>query len=212
MTTLNKNLTCTTDKTFRGYPIQTEKGSLVEHYLQKCYLTLQQALKAYPRTFALRVDLRIPAETTYVPHNVISEFSEQLNRIIARDRLRAKRSSKNARDSELRYVWVRERSTANQDHYHLVLFLNWDAYSSLGNRKATEGNMAARITKAWANALGLFFEDARDGVHFPKNSCYKVCADDRESQADLFYRMSYLCKPSTKQYNSGKRNFGCSRR
>lgn len=212
MATLNKNLTCTTDHTFRGYPIQTKKGPLIEHYLQQCYLTLQRALKAYPRTFALRVDLRIPAETTHVPRNVISEFIEQLNRIIQRDRIRAKRASKHARDSELRYVWVRERSTADQDHYHLVLLLNWDAYNSLGNRKADEGNMAARITKAWANALGLWLEDARDGVHFPKNGSYKVCQDDRKSQDDLFYRLSYLCKPSTKQYNTGKRNFGCSRR
>lgn len=200
---INKNLTCTRDSHYRGFPVQSEKGWLIQDYLQRSHETLQLALKAHPRTLAIRVDLTIPEECTVVPSNAISRFFDQLKRIIQRHAT--------TKNTGVRYVWVRERKKSKQDHYHVMLFLNRDVYRGLGNKAALSGNMAGRIKQAWGKALRLFTEDAACGVTFPANGVYTIRADDPESQAKAFHRLSYLCKSSTKHYGEGKRNFNCSR-
>jgi len=109
---------------------------------------------------------------------------------------------------------VKERNIALKDHYHVLLLLNRDTYHCLGDFAAEEGNMAARIKKAWASALGCDQTDIGGLVHFPKNPVYCVDANsgsfEQEYQA-LFHRVSYFAKAETKNYGDRSRAFGCSR-
>ena len=54
-----KKLKTTTNDTFNGLPILKLKGGLVLSYLDKLYDTIDKAVTQYPRTTAIRVDLRL---------------------------------------------------------------------------------------------------------------------------------------------------------
>ena len=71
--------------------------------------------------------------------------------------------------------------------------------------------MFNRLAQAWASALGLSVEDVRGLVEIPANPAYCIRRNDPQSQADFFYRASYLCKVATKVYGNGLHGFGASR-
>jgi len=92
--------------------------------------------------------------------------------------------------------------------------VNKDVYGILGDFGSEEGNMAARIKKAWSSALGSPSLVIDALVHFSKNGTYyldKIAVNKKEQEATLFYRLSYFAKNATKVYGTGKRSFGCSR-
>jgi hypothetical protein len=128
---------------------------------------------------------------------------------------------------KLRHIWAREQDSAIHSHYHVALLLNRDAYFSLGdlrNRASESGrgnqpesdvsrNMAGRIRKAWASALGLRPEQAAGLVHFSDNPVHRIDANSPDfgrQFASAFYRVSYLTKADTKHYGDGHNSFGCS--
>jgi hypothetical protein len=56
--------------------------------------------------------------------NVITKFFKSLNAKIVNDKTHKEREGKRVHPCTLRYVWARERATANTDHYHVAIFLN----------------------------------------------------------------------------------------
>ena len=189
---------------------------LIESYLEGCAATLSQALTAHPRTLAIRVDLRFPiSEIKYKTDDAaISRFTDSLKAQIKADQLRKVKDLKRVHPCGLRFIWTREKDTSLHHHYHVLLLLNADSYNCLGDFTKTEGNMAARIKKAWAGAIGTPLAELGGGVFFPDNGIYllnKNAPGFAQGFQDLFYRVSYFTKVATKQYGQNIRHFGRSR-
>lgn len=196
--------------TFQGMRVQTGHGELDEKYLIKIDETIKLALNAYPRTSAMRVDLRYPEGYTVVENNHISKFIASFKAIIRADLNKKKRGK-----STPRFIWVKEQDSSNHPHYHIVVFLNGNIYSNLGYFTAKEGNTAARIRQAWASALGVHIIDIDGAVHYPDHATYTLNKTDPNYKAQydkLFYRLSYFAKKATKHYGNGGKNFGSSRK
>ncbi len=209
-------LRLTNSDEYKGYPILTNRGPLVEGYLEQTLTVIHNAVAEHPRTLAIRVDLRLPMYHQVVNSDLMSKFTESLKAQIRADLLRKEAQGKRVYRCSLRYIWVRERSSSANPHFHVLLLLNMDAYFTLGDFTVEHGrNMATRIKKAWASALGIKVEQVAGLVEFPKNPVYRLnyYADNFDQvKADLFRRVSYFAKLETKEYGTGSRSFGCSQR
>jgi hypothetical protein len=210
---------------FGTLPIQTRCGLLDDNYLEKIRRTIEHAINEHPRTFAVRVDLRLPNLEYFIaldidtpnPYsfnntNVISRFIDSLKAHIKADLNRKARQEKRVHRCSPRIIWCKERDTSINEHFHLLVLLNKDTYHRLGCYGVT-GSLASMLVDAWASALGCDYEDAQRLVHFPENSGYYVHRhhDEFEQEfCDVFYRTSYLAKINTKEYGNKERSFGCS--
>lgn len=211
----NTNLNLYFEDSYQCFPVQTMHGPLIVEYLNLLYLTMQRALNEHPRVFAFRVDLRFPENldsTPYLGSNIVIErFIESFKAKIRHNRNLAKQKYGRAHDTTVRYVWAREVGCCGRPHFHLVIFLNNDAFCSLGVFEPGRDNMFNRLQEAWASALGLFVRSVTGLVEIPSNPCYYLRRDDLASVPQFFYRASYLCKAATKSYGNGCHGFGASR-
>ncbi len=179
---------------------------------------MDNAITEHKRTFAVRVDLRLPDYSNTVDLNsndVCTRFIASLTAQIKADAIRKKREGKNPHPSSVRFIWAREKNTAHKQHYHWVLLFNKDRYHCTGKIDIGNDNLFTRITAAWASALSLPFNEALRLVHLPKNAHYYLDANNTNFTADyssLYRRASYLAKLNTKQYGLGQRCFGYSQR
>ncbi|MGR6861603.1 inovirus Gp2 family protein [Aliivibrio salmonicida] len=213
-TQTNRNLTITKKDTFNGLNIYKHENGLVINYLDKIYNTIDKAITEYPRTMAVRVDLRMSKSLLFDKSSVIKNFIASLDAQIQADLNRKKRKGIRVRACNIRYIWVKERSTSLSNHYHLVLFFNKDVYYCLGDFK-NEDNLSHKIKKAWCNALDLDIDEGSRLVNFSDNGVYWLDNNSRNFKDEfdsLFYRASYLAKLETKKYGDGTRSFGCSQR
>jgi hypothetical protein len=212
----NSNLTQYTGTHYAGLPILIGQGPFIEQYLQQTLTTLQRALADYPRLLAVRFDLRYPhnlALPDYANSSVVmSRFVESLKAKITHNRSRAAEINQRVHDTVVRYVWVKEFGVEGRPHYHFLLLLNKDAFHALGQFNSDSENLYTRIVSAWASALRLKPSEAIGLVHIPKNSSYRINSrEDSDVLAELFNRVSYMCKVDTKRYGEWERAFGCSR-
>lgn len=211
----NTNLSLHYENTYQGFPVQIEKGPFISEYLNRLYQTVGRALTQYPRVFAFRFDLRLPAETQLpdfvCTNQVIERFMESFKAKIAHNRSQARQLNKYAHDSKVRYVWAREQGQHGKPHYHLAILLNRDAFTALGKFETGRDNMFNRLEQAWASALGLSVEAVRGLVELPRNPCYHLNLGELGGQAEFFHRASYLCKAATKVFGDGSHGFGASR-
>ncbi len=216
------------DDTYHGLLIQ---GSIEDHnprYLDRFISTMESSLSEHPRTYAIRVDLRLPNVDGFLDclsrdeivsynrnrTNLMKRFTESLNAKMKAQERRKRRDGKRVYPCTMRHIWAKERDTSINEHYHLVLFFNKDRFYQAGNYKH-EGSLASLIIEAWATALGCEVKDSFRLVYFPPNHGYYLNENsERFSQQyhDLFYRISYLAKKRTKRYGEGYRCFGCSTR
>ncbi|PZW40196.1 inovirus Gp2 family protein [Pseudomonas sp. URMO17WK12:I2] len=214
----NNNLSIHYDSTFDGLDIQGDKGPFIREYLSDLKHTIELAMAEYPRVLAFRVDLRLPQGIDLPEHaytnQVISRFFESFTKKIQYHQERVADRGY-SRGCKVRYIWSREVGHGGQQHYHLLILLNRDAYYTIGRLGSDRVNMISRIEGSWAGALGLSIDQVRGLVHIPKNAEYRVDREIRRDEADelpeLFYRGSYLCKVATKSYGDRQRGFGISR-
>ena len=216
------------ENSYQGLPIQGSLDSNNPLYLDKLLATINLSLLEHPRTYAIRVDLRLPdfdghhdclSRDEIVSFNrnrinLMKRFIESLNAKVKAQTRRMCREGKRARPCTVRYTWVRERDTALNDHYHVVLFFNKDRYYRSGDY-SSDGSLASMIIAAWSSALGCSVASSFRLVHFPKNHGYYLnekSSEFSQQYSDLFYRISYLAKKRTKRYGEGSRCFGCSSR
>lgn len=201
-------------KTYNNLKIQFPLDECNKLYLKNLNDLIESSLFSSNRIAAFRFDLRFPLGHIDQSDRVITKFFESLKAQLKAKDVKTKKEMKRVYPHNLRYSWVRERDTSGNDHFHCVIIVNKDAYSVLGGFNQEEGNMAARIKRAWCSALGSPGVIIDGLVHFPDNGTYYVdnnAKDKSIRQADLFYRLSYFAKNATKVYGSGKRSFGCSR-
>lgn len=195
-----------------------KKQPLIRPYLDAIQKVMDNAITEHKRTFAVRIDLRLPDYSNTVDLNsndVCTRFIASLTAQIKADAIRKKREGKNPHPSSVRFIWAREKNTAHKQHYHWVLLFNKDRYHCTGKIDIGNDNLFTRITAAWASALSLPFNEALRLVHLPKNAHYYLDANNTNFTADyssLYRRASYLAKLNTKQYGLGQRCFGYSQR
>lgn len=211
----NQNLLIQYGSDYYGMPIQSDKGPFVQQYLERLRGVIENALQQYARVLAFRVDLRFPVGISlpeyHYTNQVVERFLESFKAKIRHNRQIARQENKYAHDSNVRFVWAREIGGNGRPHYHMAILLNFDAFNALGKFEAGRDNMFNRLEQAWASALGLSVEMVRGLVEIPANSAYCLRRHDPQSQADFFYRASYLCKVATKVYGNGQHGFGASR-
>ncbi|KLP46333.1 inovirus Gp2 family protein [Enterobacter ludwigii] len=194
-------------------------GQISIHYLERIEETIAKSLNQYPRTFAVRFDLRFPLETELfnkckTDSEVITRFFKSLAAMMKISDYRKVREGKRVHVTALRYVWVREFGQSGRKHYHVLLLLNKDAYKGLGgfNHKRSLADM---ICRAWLSATGISESERRGLVHFASYGGYWLNNKLDQDINDAIYtsvviRVSYLAKDATKCNDDGERNFGCS--
>tara|TARA_R110001599_G_C12115419_1_gene648394 strand:+ start:284 stop:958 length:675 start_codon:yes stop_codon:yes gene_type:complete len=216
----NTNLSLHTASHYQEHTVQLQHGPLIADYLESISQVFHNAISEHSRTLAIRIDLRLP-NTIKCPdypfaygNSIISKFTASLKAQLKAHQLKKQSMGKRAIPCTLRYVWVNERDSVLNDHYHMVLFFNKDAYDRLGDIRAIEGNMAARIKKAWASALDLELRAVTGLVHFTRNGVFHLDSNSEyfnQNYNNCFEACSYLAKAKTKHYGSRMKSFGCSR-
>ncbi len=197
--------------TYDGYPLMRDKGPFVRKHLDKIIDVMNASLHVHPRTFAFRVDLRLPRGLEDFNENrLIERFISSFKAKVLHARAMAKRTNPKAHDTNVRYVYARELGQKGRPHYHLVIFVNHDAFNCLGRYELGRSNLYSRMEEAWASALDIATDEAKGLVHIPKYALYRVSEKDPDSQDELFYRASYLAKSATKVRGS-RHCFGGSR-
>jgi len=217
----NKNLTLTKSNRFRGLRVQTKCGPLCIEYLDKIYDTVEKALDEHPRTIAIRVDLRFPKfDKVEYEGRVITDFIRSLESQVKSEQYRKERERDRVHKCTIRYVWVKERNTALNEHYHLVLLFNKDRYNWLGKSKEKGDTLLSKIIDAWARTIDVTYDQANGLVYISKDKDDKPVLHRLNTNSDnfseqlnnLFEHVSYLAKENTKIYGSRNKNFGASRR
>ena len=208
--------------------INLNHGELTQSYLSRMIDVINKGVNEHPRTFAIRIDLRLPGLGYHAPleehdiptsfaktdASVISRFFSSLEAKIIADINARKRAGTRVHPCTLRYAWVKEQNNEHKDHYHIFILLNKDTYAFLGQYTGIN-NLAYMIMSAWSSALGLHVDLARELVHFPENPCYYLDVNKPDFNLNLdrfIYRISYMAKAKSKNINQQYRSFGCSTR
>jgi len=217
---VNRNLVINKGGFYKNIPVWNN-GDLIQNYLISIEQVLTQSLNEPPRTLAIRFDLRFPISFGIIDQiaslqtSHISSFFKNLDLEIQRDIKGKIKRNGNAHHSSLRYIWVKEQDSSCMPHYHVAIFLNKDTYYGLGSYQGNGDNMASRIIRAWAKAIGIETYDAGKCVEFPDNHTYRLNRNSENFAEDfkqLFFRVSYFAKVDTKAFGSKDNYFGCSRR
>lgn len=143
----------------------------------------------------------------------MSRFLASLKAQIEADLNRKARRGGRVHSCRLRFVWAREQDSSPNPHFHIVIFINRDTYHCLGDFRADDGNMAARIKKAIASALSIPVEYAAGLAHFPDGGVHVLDANASDfpfRRAAAFECASYLAKAYSKHYGNHARHFGYS--
>ncbi|HEJ7040596.1 TPA: inovirus Gp2 family protein [Serratia liquefaciens] len=184
-------------------------------YQQTFYDVIQDAVSNFPRTLALRVDLRFPQGYRYgLSNKEVTRFIESLKAKIKVDCQKKNRRWRRNWVNRLRYAWVREVGERNRrKHYYVLLLLNKDFYYGAGKFDLNH-ILAALIQQAWCSALNVDREQYSALVNLTKNGMYYLngnSSDYMQQVTDLLNRMDYLAKDHTKCYDDGYRSIGTSR-
>lgn len=213
-----KHHTIHDSNTFEELAVNNEKGPLLKSLLKAAKRAINLSLDDYPQTFAFRIDLRTPIGFVDIDTKVISRFFDSLKAQIKADEQRRIKAGVRVHRTKVRFIWVKEygySSNGIRPHYHLAILLNKQSYRTLGNFDNLEGNMAARVRKAWASALNKELGEASHLVEFPKNGTYLIGKHSHEDIYQLnqfFSRVSYFAKLPQKKFGGEGNLFGASRK
>ncbi|EEW1582783.1 inovirus Gp2 family protein [Escherichia coli] len=193
-----------------------QHNSLNAYYQQAFYDVIRNAVDEFPRTLALRVDLRFPRHYQYGDSNKeVTRFIESLKAKLLVDCQRKNLRWKRNRSNRLRYAWVREVGELNRrKHYHVLLLLNKDFYHGAGNYNSDD-SLYALIQQAWCSALCLDTEQYTGLANMTENGCFylnRKLPNYMQQVKELLKRMEYMAKDHTKSYDDGYRSIGMSRR
>ncbi|SQD79597.1 YagK/YfjJ domain-containing protein [Moritella yayanosii] len=127
------------------------------------------------------------------------KFTED-NAIITQFLVRLKKKIKKQYNCKIGYLWVREQSSAEAQHYHMVIMVNGHKC----NNAYAIGKMCDEI---WEGPTDTNFS------YRVKNRLYRIeryKGNDHELRAARM-RMSYMAKNETKEFNRNTNSFGVSR-
>lgn len=215
-----KHLTIAQISNYNGLPVN-RNYPLVIDYLDKTKNVLDKAINQFPRTLTVLFELRFPAYWRNCDvfadraENIISQFFKLLGREI--DKLINARKKKDVyvHPNAIRYIWAREQSESDYPHFHVAIFLNNQCFWRIGSHDANGKGIGTCICVAWSKAIGLDYNAPNSLVNFPDNGSKIVNSRSfnySEDYKDLFYRLSYYSKQTTKIFNCKYRCFGYSQR
>lgn len=203
----------------------TNDNDFNTEHLNRMTQTVYRALAQYPRTLAIRVDLRLPGgDNEYhtdidspccfvkADEGMISRFFRSLDAKINADLNKKRKQGRRVHSHTLRYCWVREYGQFGKPHYHVVILLNRNNYAHLGSYDALQGNLASKIQQAWASAINVDLPTHTGLVHFPPPAVYPLDRHSESTTSQLINRLKYLAKSRSKHYQRERRSFGCSQR
>jgi len=213
----NPNLTYTRKRKYKDLPIYPHKGPLITQYLDVIRGTLNKALHEFPEVVVYRFDLRFPYwinmdDVGELPSDLITRFWasvwSQLQSCVGR----LHRDGYEATLSRLRNIWCKELpATDRTQHYHAALILDADLFDCVC--QSMHSNVFENIVQeAWTRIIGVEVYEAPRAVWIPDNNIYRVYRGDLKSYVDVFRRLSYLAKSSTKLFHDGSQWFGATRR
>ncbi len=213
---------------WRGLPLG-KQAPYGERYLEVNLNVIRNAIERHRRSFVVLFVLRVPYGYAISANGLISRFMKSLKAQVKAD-LNARSAESGRRlQSDVTYLWAREKSGAENCHFHVAILLNRDVYNSIGNYelqwclegydffapgRPRAGSLHHRLTRAWATALGIFEEQGVGLVDYPRNAEHHLDAHDIDfpfAFADLFGRLSYMAKIRTKDYRAGADCYGSSR-
>ena len=213
--TTSRLQTTTTSKYFKWDTQAYKEQPLFIHQLAIMEQVISKTVCDHKRTFAVRVDLRLPKGEADSSNKVLKRFFASLKAQIKSHEARKQKAGGLVHKTNLRYIWAREHNHSLHHHYHIVLFFNKDQFSTLGNFESEKVNLFNRIVTAWASALSKPFEEIKCLVHIPKTPYYILDANSFQFTKQfnaLFHRVSHFAKVRTKQFGEGHRTFGCSQK
>lgn len=215
---MNQNITY--ESKYTSLPILKIPGGLHVDYLDRSYAVIEYVIRRYTKVLALRVDLRLPEDYNQFDTNVITRFFSSLKAKLKADYEKKKsRNPTYVHTTELYYVWAREVGNSGKPHYHVCIFLNGQAYSTLGKYEDKCNNLFSKVRAAWVSALGTHYSDNPatydlNLARFPENCRYFLERNkpgfDTKLRA-LNKRISYLAKVDSKPRGDGINSFGSSR-
>lgn len=197
-----------------------------QHHIKRIHETLQRCLHEYPRTFVLRIDLRLPDENyaEYLEDSTLmTRFMESLKSQIRFTQKRKVKQGKRVHPSKVRYVWAREfGEEKGKKHYHVALMLNNDAWYTAGTYYPKQGQyvhcLGLMIMDAWVRALKLHAQLDYQKKYYPLIEFVLEGDFNLNTNGEQFSwhydtimrRLSYLAKRFSKDNSDEHRNFGCS--
>ena len=211
----NNNLTAFTEEVFQGYTVN-QKYTLAEEYLLRLSDVMDGALDDWSRVMLFHATLKFPncykdVDIPGYQEGCISRFIESFKAKLKADYTKKIRNGKTAYQPKVRFAWARERDSSLNDHFHVFIFLNGDAYRQLGVPYSDRPNTATRIVDSWRSAIKLDRFDVRGLVHFTHSMCISRNSKDYLDQCDkAFFWLSYLAKIETKQFGDKVKSFSCS--
>lgn len=219
---LNDKLRLYYDTIYQGYEVsQHKKGPLIENYLERAYLTLNNVRHLQQETFAFRIDLRFPDA---MQRSSIHDSNEALAAFFRYFRYEVHKANTKHK-TPIRYLWAREQETSEKPHYHLMMLVNKAAFDNLGYFAPdeygmyTRDNLYHRMMRAWLKAIGFDPETPwfKQLVNVSENPVTEVPwsrilhRDDWFSMDESMFMASYLCKAYTKTIGQGVHVFDYSR-
>jgi len=205
-----KRRNLTTEPTFHGYPILTDKrhGLAADtRMLREIERQFDYAEDTKSKAFFFRFDLRFPSDMENVPgdNGHFRRFASAYQKNLSR------------RGLSPQYVATREQATTDaHQHYHMLVMVD-------GQKIQNEYGLLKTAERLWENEVGLE-ADGRHGLVFFCNRDKKTgelmhngMMIDRNShdcsivKDRCFQRASYLAKENTKNTPQGQREFFASR-
>lgn len=191
-------------------------------YIDSIKDVIESALLTHKRLLAIRADLRYPSDHQYSidEHdnlsyrrrpfiNTMSRFIESFKAKISADLRFKKRNGLRVYGTGIFYIWCREQKTSDNEHYHVTILLNHDAYRQLG--KYGDDNLSGIIIDAWRSATGITRRQSERCVRLSKPYSLKQKEPHfRYHLNRLFHVICYLAKKESKRYGAHRRNFGIS--
>ena len=184
----------TTEETYHGYPIMTDKTrglACDAKVLNEIERQFDYAEETKSKVFFMRYDIRFPERFDHADNNVFREFQSKFMKNLSRQGLKPQ------------YIAVREQSREKHQHYHVALLLDGQKTQSIHNHIQT----AERL---WDLTLGLPEKENGYGLI---DDCTKSRSGEKQENGvmlryddpwrgdkkdDCFRRASYLAKTSTK--------------
>jgi len=213
---------------WRGLPLG-KQAPYGERYLEVNLNVMRSAIERHRRSFAVLFILRLPNGYNIPVNGLISRFTKSFKAQVRADLSARSNDSGRRLQSDVTFLWAREKGKSENYHFHVAIFLNRDVYNSIGNYKlqwcigsydffapgrSRAGSLHHRLTRAWATALGIVEVKGAGLVEYPENAQYHLDAHDIDfpfAFADLFGRLSYMAKIRTKDYRAGADCYGSSR-
>lgn len=226
---LNTNLTLVHGNEWNGLPLLGNHQPFIEEYLQTNLDVMRHVFQEHSRVFVVLLELRFPCGYAIAEQSVITRFLKSLKAQMQADLAARSRQTGRRLTCNVINIWARERNISEHSHFHVALFFNHDAYHTLGvlpsprevgldvpipTIRERAHNMAARLNRAWATALGIREGEAVGLIHYPENATYAIDAGKEsfvEDYTQLFRRLSYMAKAATKDYGGYLNCYGSSR-